>query len=369
MKNIIIKNERNYAVMSGNEISIFDKLPAAIFEVIYIPKRGFSLNEVDNFFKNHEKLYGEVEATVKKVLNTFDVVEGNLGVLFSGPKGLGKSLTVRNICKEALKKGLPVILVKEHFDGISTFIETICQPSVVVFDEFEKLYRNNRKTDKDDLEGQDTLLNLFDSFLNGKKLFMLTCNDLSYLSEYLLNRPGRIHYHFRMHRLSVGEITEYCTDKLNKESHSLIPEICALGTRIPDFSYDMLRSIVFELNTYRCGLDEVKRTLNIDARSKSLFNYTIYFKSGKTEKWFSYIDMASKHQRIHWYEKTNGGDTEYVWVNVSEAKWTGDADGSLLLEGEYIDWSSSKKGNTDHIEKIIFVPGKGGFISSDNDYD
>jgi hypothetical protein len=366
MKNIIIKDERNHRVISGNAISILDVLPAAIFELEYNPDKGFSLNEADSFFKNPEKLYGEAETATKKVLSSFDSVEGNLGVLFSGPKGLGKTLTMRNICKEALKKGLPVILVKEHFENITSFIETICQPSVVVFDEFEKIYRNNNRTDKNDLEGQNSLLNLFDSSLNGKKLFLLTCNDIHNVSEYLLNRPGRLHYHFRMNRLSIGEITEYCADNLDKESHGLIPDLCSLGARIPDFSYDMLRSIIFELNTYKCGLAEARRILNIEARAKSPFNFTIYFKSGKTENSFDYIDTADNRYSLDWYWKESG-ERDYATVDMSEAKWSGSGDCSLHLDGKYIYWPRNEKRNKDGIEKIIFVPAKEGYLSSEND--
>jgi hypothetical protein len=368
MRNIIIKDERNHLVISGNAISILDKLPASIFELVYNSEKGFSLNEADSFFRNSEKLYGEAETITKKVLSVFDTVKGNLGVLFSGPKGLGKSLTVRNICKEAIKKGLPVILVREHFENITPFIETICQPSVVVFDEFEKIYRNNYRTEKNELEGQDSLLNLFDSSLECKKLFLLTCNDVRNLSEYLLNRPGRLHYHFRMQRLSINEITEYCTDNLGKENYNLISDICSLGARIPDFSYDMLRSIVFELNICKCGLVEVRKFLNIDAKAKSPFNYTICFKSGKTETGFDYIDTADSRLNLYWYGKSDG-NRERVTVNMTEVQWTGNADGSLYLDRKHIYRQQEEKRSGDHIEKIIFIPAKEGYLSSENNWD
>jgi SpoVK/Ycf46/Vps4 family AAA+-type ATPase len=368
MKNIIIKDKRNHQVISGNAISILESLPAAIFELCYDPDRGFSLNEADSFFKNSEKLYGEIEAITERVLCTFNTVEGNLGVLFSGPKGLGKSLTVRNICKEALKDGLPVILVKEHFEKITQFIETICQPAVVVIDEFEKIYLDRNKAKKGDLDGQDSLLNLFDTPLEGKKLFLLTCNDIQNLSEYLLNRPGRIHYHFRANRLSVKEITEYCTDKLAKEQHNLIPDICSLGTRIADFSYDMLRSIIFELNTYQSSLTEVRRILNIEAQAKSPFNFTVCFKSGKIESGFDYIDTSVIRHYITWHDKAD--KRECASVNMRGAGWSGDENGSLVRDADNIAWSQDgDKKNHDRIERIVFVPAKEGYLASGNNWD
>ena len=367
MKNIVIKDERNYKVVSGNAVSILDKLPAAIYELVFESERGFSLNEADSFFRNSEKLYGEVEARTERVLSTFDIVKGNLGVLFSGPKGLGKSLTVRNICKDAIKKGLPVILVKEHFQNITPFIETICQPSVIVIEEFEKIYQDDNRAKKDDLEGQDSLLNLFDSSLEGKKLYLLTCNDVYKLSNYLLNRPGRIHYHFRVNRLSINEITEYCNDKLAEYQHILIPEICSIGVRIPDFSYDMLRAIVFEINTYQCDLAEARHNLNIESQAESQFNYTIHFQSGKTETGFDDIDFSRNRHRIYWYTKINN-ERKVATANMLEARWTGNNDGSLLLDGIHINWTPDDNKNKDKITKIIFVPAKDSYLADENDY-
>jgi SpoVK/Ycf46/Vps4 family AAA+-type ATPase len=97
MHNIIIKNEQNYQVLSGNAISLLERLPPSIYELYFNPQRGFSLNKIDKDFNITEKLYGDVESIVNRVLNTFNISTGNLGVLFSGPKGLGKSLTSRAI--------------------------------------------------------------------------------------------------------------------------------------------------------------------------------------------------------------------------------------------------------------------------------
>jgi hypothetical protein len=366
MKNIIIKDERNYRVISGNAISVLDRLPAAIFELFFSRESGFSLNEVDNSFNITEKLCGEITALSGRVLNTFETAKGNLGVLFSGPKGMGKSLTARYICAEAIAKGLPVILVTRHFENITPFIESVCQSAVVVFDEFEKNYLDRNRGREDDLEGQDSLLNLFDSALSGKKLFLLTCNDTGNLSEYLLNRPGRLHYHFRSARLSIDEITAYCADNLPPEMSGVIPDICSLAARIPDFSYDMLKAVIFELKTYRCDLSEAKRVLNIDARALAVFDFTVCFKSGRIESGIDSIDPEQKHCRIDWYGKDDGKH-DNAMINMSESRWTGKPDGSLLLDGSHVHWSSEDEKSNDRIEKIVFVPAKIGCVSDDRD--
>ena len=365
MKNLVIKNDRNYEVFAGNAVSVLDRLPAKIYELYFDEKRGFSLNEADNGFNITQKLYGSVEKITGRVLLSFEKTEGNLGVLISGPKGLGKSLTARKICAEALAIGLPVILVKENLGNIAPFIDTVNQPCVVVLDEFEKHYRNQTKNDMDELENQDSMLNMFDSTLAAKKLFLLTCNDTRNLSEYLLNRPGRIHYHFKAYRLTIDEVRGYCRDNLLPELHGQIPDICALGARIPDFSYDMLRSILFELNTYSCSLEEVQHILNIDTQTRAPFNFKIYFKSGKVETGFEYLNITSTRVRLCWWNKQSVHDELYI--NASRACWTGDDDGSLVLTGD-AGWEKDKKSG-DAVQKVLLIPAKKGYLANDNEDD
>jgi hypothetical protein len=237
---------------------------------------------------------------------------------------------------------------------------------VIVLDEFEKYYINQTKTEQDEMERQDCLLNMFDSTLAAKKLFLLTCNDTRNLSEYLLNRPGRIHYHFKSNRLTIAEITEYCKDNLLPELHDRILDICNMGARIPDFSYDMLHAVIFELNTYKCTLEDVGHILNIGSRTQSPFDFKIYFKSGKIETGFDYINISANRVRLNWYNKLNFyGDNAFI--NPSKAKWMGADNGSLILT-EGINWPTGDEKSDDSVEKIIFIPSKKGYLA-DGNYD
>ncbi|GHU30281.1 hypothetical protein FACS1894172_03230 [Spirochaetia bacterium] len=367
MKNLVIKNERNYLVFAGNAISVMGKLSAKIYELCLDKEKGYSLGEIDNNFNITQKLYGSVEKISRQVLQSFDTTEGNLGVLISGSKGLGKSLTIKKIGSEALKTGLPVILVKQNLGNITSFIDTIHQPCVIILDEFKKHYTNQTKTEQDEMERQDCLLNMFDSTLAAKKLFLLTCNDTRNLSEYLLNRPGRIHYHFKSNRLTIVEITEYCKDNLLAELHDRIPDICNMGARIPDFSYDMLHAIIFELNTYKSTLEDVGHILNIGGRARSPFDFKIYFKSGKIEAGFDYINISSTRFKLCWYSKQDFS-RDYAFVNPSKAQWMGKDNGSLVLT-EDINWPTDDDVKTDDlIEKIVFIPAKKGYLA-DGNYD
>jgi hypothetical protein len=365
MKNLVIINGSDCRIMYGNDLAVLESLPASVYELHYDKERGFFLTRVDGSFAVCEKLYGDVESLSNRVMISFERIQGSLGVLLSGPKGLGKTLTVKQICKTALEKNLPVIMVKECFGNIVSFIDSIRQPCVIVLDEFEKLYPNHRKTEQDELEGQEKLLTMFDSVLDSKKLFLLTCNDVRDISEYLLNRPGRIHYHFRMNRLAIDEIREYCADNLSPDMRHLVPDICSLGAKIPDFSYDMLHSIVFELNTYVCGLEDVKDVLNIDSGARSPFDYRIWFTSGEHESGFDYINPSSRQWDLAWYRESDGIRDDAT-VNMSEARWTGEDDGSLILEGAHIHRRPGRKNSGPRIEKIVFTPARKGYLSGGN---
>ena len=87
-----------------------------------------------------------------------------------------------------------------------------------------------------------------DGMSGGKKLFVITCNSLHKLSEFLINRPGRFHYHFRFDYPNADEIREYMTDKIPTEMHGEIDAVIAFAARVR-LNYDCLRAIAFELST------------------------------------------------------------------------------------------------------------------------
>ena len=113
---------------------------------------------------------------------------------------------------------------------------------------------------------------------NGKKLFVVTCNSLRNLSDYLINRPGRFHYHFRFDFPSLAEIDEYMKDKLDEKYYGEIDKVKNFAMKV-DLNYDCLRAIAFELNT---GLrfEDAIRDLNIMNMNTEYFNLTLYFENG-----------------------------------------------------------------------------------------
>ena len=66
--------------------------------------RIFSLLEAHDFEIPETKIYGQHLDKVKKVLNSMDKMNRNLGVILSGDKGIGKSLFFKCLGLKARKK-------------------------------------------------------------------------------------------------------------------------------------------------------------------------------------------------------------------------------------------------------------------------
>ena len=59
---------------------------------------------------------------------------------------------------------------------------------IILFDEFDKTFSGKHGGGNE--KAQTELLSLFDGIAMGKKLFVITCNHLTGLNDYLVNRPG-----------------------------------------------------------------------------------------------------------------------------------------------------------------------------------
>lgn len=237
----IVESGKRYRIFN-NAITTYDQLPPKTYRVDYDPEtRIFSLLEAHDFEIPETKIYGQHLDKVKKVLNSMDKMNRNLGVILSGDKGIGKSLFSKCLGLKARKKEIPVILVNEYHEGIANFLEEIEQTVMILFDEYDKTFDEKKHN------CQAEMLSLFDGVSAGKKLFVITCNEIQSLSQYLINRPGRFHYHFRFLYPTADEIRDYMEDKLDKQYYDEIENVIAFSVRM-NLNYDCLRSIAFELN-------------------------------------------------------------------------------------------------------------------------
>lgn len=261
----------------NDTVMTYNELPARVYIVRFEKMSGFYLDEYADVDLKESKIYGEHTKKVQKVLRTYEKFDRNLGVILSGCKGIGKSMFAKILSVEVVKRGIPIILVDQYIPGIASYIEAIDQCVMVLFDEFDKTFADIKASDGE-VEPQAALLGLFDGISSGKKLFVITCNDIRKLSDFIVNRPGRFHYHFRFEYPSADEIRTYLYDKLGKEYYHEIEPIVSFSRKV-DLNYDCLRAIAFEVNSGESFRSAIK-DLNIINLAQENYDISICFKNG-----------------------------------------------------------------------------------------
>jgi hypothetical protein len=292
----------------SDDLQTFDKIPVGNYKVGFAPNAGFYLEVMDSFSMN-EKPYGKHPQKISKVMSLYENVDRSVGVILSGKKGMGKSMFARLLSVEfSQKHQMPTIVVDEAYKGISEFIESIKQECIILFDEFEKVFDNGEKK-----EHQDKLLSLFDGISQTKRLYVVTVNEIRKVNQYMINRPGRFHYHIQFKYPSHEEIALYLKDKLKPEFHNQIELVQRFSNRF-DLNYDSLRAIAFDLNL-GYGFIETMEDLNVSSTENQAVKYdvAIHHSNGAIATTYENIDLMSSHVYISYNTK----DYQYGSVSFS----------------------------------------------------
>lgn len=258
----------------NNAGSLLPRLPAKIYSVEFSPMTGYYLKQDVEITGSLSSLYGNVSKIANRVLDTYFNRNKSTGAAFYGEKGTGKSLQIREICHKALARDIPVLLVSEQHSGddFNQFIADIRQKAVVVFEEFDKVYHDN--------DAVNSLLTLLDGLYNSDKLYLFSTN--SALPTYMSNRPSRIYYAYEYGTHIAKEIIEqYCADNLKDTSR--IEDILKLAIVAPLFNFDMLQTLVEEMNRYpEESLSTLMDSLNVEASLEyAEFNIRLTNKNGE----------------------------------------------------------------------------------------
>lgn len=308
-----------------NELKTYDALPAQTYLVKFHPMAGFSLKQVTDFVQKEEKLYGSHEVKIRKVLSAFEKQDRSLGVILSGDKGIGKSLFTQLLAEKAIEKGLPVILVTDNYPNVAEFIEKITQECLVLFDEFEKVFPYRGSSDG---ANQDSMLGLFDGTSQQKRLYAITVNELRDVSPFLLNRPGRFHYHMRFAYPTPVEIRDYLSDKVSEKYHDEIKAVEVFSRKVK-LNFDCLRAIAFELDNGISFVDAIQ-DLNILSTEPQRYDVLVAFQDAQGND----IDVAVSNEELDLFSKS-----ERVEHYATDDSFSINIDGTVaeeLEEGLYI---------------------------------
>lgn len=224
-----------------------------IFRIYENPQtKRLGLEKIDDTFRFDFKIYDlDSEEIISKIIITwssdlFRESNKNLGVIFNGLKGTGKTIAAKLLCNRI---GLPVIVISKPVDGMLEFIQSLHFESIILIDEAEKTFR----------EEQEVLLKMIDGVYNDmRKLYILTTNKLS-IDENLLGRPGRIRYIKEFSNLSAKAVNDVIDDNL--KDTSLKEEVLKVVDSLEISTIDILKAIIDECNIM--GSVPSDSTLNI----------------------------------------------------------------------------------------------------------
>lgn len=250
-----IKTGNTYTFVHDDSMQVCDAgLPVGTYVVKWNEMKGIYYLERVESFEIPSKVYGKTNDRAARVLNTFMDRKWSTGVMLNGVKGSGKTLLAKQIAVMGAKQGIPTIVVNHPYGGdiFNSFIQSIDIPAIIMFDEFEKVYKYHE---------QEMILTLLDGVFQTKKMFIVTTNDSYAVNEHMKNRPGRIFYNFEFGTLEPDFIEEYCIDNINDKTQ--IPHIVQYTKVFNFFNFDMLAASVEEMNRYNETLPEVLNVLNI----------------------------------------------------------------------------------------------------------
>lgn len=251
----------------SDDVKTYDRLPVGTYTVGFHPMQGFFLEKIKNIERPKGKIYGKHEKIAQRIVSAYEKKGSSLGAILSGKKGTGKTITASLISSIMKDKGIPTVVVDRNTKGIADFLSSIESPMFVFFDEFEKKFPNDRiNNDGFDCTTQQDLLVLFDGVSKNNNMYVIATNssDRSKLSEYLLGRPGRFHYHINYGEMDIDVVREYIKDNIDAESHVSEEELerAVKFCYRSNLSYDSISAICFELNM-GSTLDEASSMLNI----------------------------------------------------------------------------------------------------------
>lgn len=248
--------QNEWVCTGGNEYHLREvsqqapHLPNGIYRVIeHAIMPELYLVRIQDQFPLPEKIYGLQEGFINRVLKRYQATTGNLGIILNGLKGTGKTLTAQEICN---RLEMPVLIITQAFKDIATFINEIQQNIVLMFDEFEKIYKHY----------DYTILTVMDGILNTiyRRVFILTTNEL-HIDHSLVARPGRLLYRLHygdMNRKAIEEIVDDLLIHLRFRE-----EVIEFLASLENISIDIIKAVISEVNIHEQGPSDFADILNV----------------------------------------------------------------------------------------------------------
>lgn len=262
------------------------------------------------YFTVPDKIYGGKDKQASHFCNTYLTTEGSSGLLLTGQAGSGKTEFANMIGNIAINNNMAVIIINKIKleNGLIAYLDSL-EDCVLIFDEFAKMFPN--------IKEQETLLTMFSNSSGGKKFFIIIDNDITGISKFIRNRPGRVRYHLKFDKLDLAVFKEYCDDF--NVTGKFYEDLYRLYKKSTVFSFDQLKAIISEhalLPDY--SLDKLIGILNVKnlgAREEVIFEYATKEINGVLYKYIP-DGALSRINKPYFYEY---GDYLYISAKLDGA--------------------------------------------------
>lgn len=317
----LIQNNKRFSI--ADVTGVTDTLPGGVYQLQRDPAtRAFFLLQKEAF-ELPKKIYGDISIVDRWIKSYKNNTQKNLGIILSGTKGSGKTITAQKFC---IDTGLPVILITEEFYG-SDFIDFLTNPilgkCILFIDEYEKIYPRD--------ENSHDLLQIMDGNFNTQLVFLMTVNTFR-INSYLVNRLNRIKYRKHYDNLELSIVQEVIDDMLINKTHT--QSIYDFFDRIGICTFDLLVNLIKEMNLF--GEDAIICGKHLNLETESIYyDVTEIFKE-VTYPCFS-TNLSSDEDSIA-IERKLSVDKEptYLEIDLTMDGWVKQklADGVFVLENK-----------------------------------
>ena len=218
----------------------FNKISPAIYRLEKNEKNDYYLTYVSMTYELGNTIYGNMVDRKNRIIEKFNHSTVGIAALLYGLKGSGKTTLSKLISNDLVAEGIPVVIIDQDFKDakFKSFIESMGSVGII-FDEFISVYGT---------KSQEDLLSFFDGMTKGKRLIMLTTNDVSAIVDQMNNRPGRVYY-----KMKFGGITkEECANALETVNiNDVIKDLLIyIVSSRDDVSWDILNVLIKEAHDY-----------------------------------------------------------------------------------------------------------------------
>lgn len=300
-------------------------------------------NKFEFNFKIYDLGFNDLIDTVIKTWKSeeYKKTGKNLGVMLKDKAGAGKSIAAKLLCN---KLDIPVIIIPSFIKGMVNFIESLEFEAVVLIDEADKIFNE----DKNDNEN---ILRLTEGIYNkARKLYILTVNEYT-LDENIFSRPSRIRYLHSVGNLPLNTVKELIDDNLKYPDKK--EDVLDYINKLENSTIDTIKALIDEVNIF----GELRENNYLNIRKINQSFEVIGVPHFKLKDFKTYFESTSKGMNMNtWLSKKSVNSPEdtnedYCYYNLSARKM------SLISN------TKLKKGSITNLGEIINDPDKDGFLS------